>query len=132
MGHLISHARLVRMASGLLAVLAGAGCRLPHRDRAAETRQVRQGVERTVLARMSADRQQLDLKFILKGYDAHATAVVAASGTAALTFQSGARPAAAAGEAASQNVKVLGPAVGARLPIPSPCGWLQPIRPKEP
>ncbi len=111
MGHLISHRRLLRLAAGLLTVLVAAGCRLPYRDRAAETRQVRQGVERTVLARISADRQRLDLKFILKGYDAHATAVVGTSGTAALTFQSGGRPAATAGEAASQNVKVLGPSV---------------------
>ncbi len=111
MGHLISHRRLIRMAAGLIAVIAGPGCRMPHRDRAAETRQVRQGVERTVLARISADRQRLDLRFILKGYDAYATAVVRASGTSALTFQSGARPPVAAGEAASQNVKVLGPAV---------------------
>ena len=110
MGHLISKHGLVRMTAVLLAALAAAGCRLPHRDRAAGTREVRLGVERTVRARISVDRQQLRLKFLLKGHDAFATGRIAASGTSALTFQS----AAARGEA-SLEAKVFGPAVWRRI-----------------
>ena len=95
MGALTTSRRWFYQAGVFIAALGLASCRLLPHDPGSGARQVRQCVEHSVRAEVSADGRRLGLRFLLKGRDAFSSITLADSSPAGLAFQADAATTAA-------------------------------------